>query len=358
MITFKLILDLICGLIALFLVALVVLAIVLRKMSQRRPDIARNESEKCYLDRSQGSKKRFPVVDSNSIKSFCKSATVSQVASSYPVYLSVIVPAYNEEKRLPVMLDEAISYLEKRTQLMSMDPLIVSGRNFNYEIIIVDDGSTDRTTQVALDYSDKYGTDKIRVLTLSRNRGKGGAVRLGVLSSRGFLVLFADADGATKFSEIEKLERALLEQNSTTTVCERQASISVGSRAHLEEEAIATRSAIRTFLMHGFHFLVWFSAVRSVRDTQCGFKLLPRKVADLLFSWIHVEKWAFDVELLYLCEALGIQINEVCVSWTEIEGSKVVPVFSWLQMGRDVLSIAFMYTIGAWSIPEKETESK
>lgn len=353
MITFKLILDLICGLIALFLVALVVLAIVLRKISQGRPDIVRNESEKYYLDRSQGTKKRFPVIDSNSIKSFSKSGTVSQAVSSYPVYLSVIVPAYNEEKRLPVMLDEAISYLEKRTQSISMDPLIVSGRNFSYEIIIVDDGSTDRTTQVALDYTDKYGTDKIRVLTLSRNRGKGGAVRLGVLSSRGFLVLFVDADGATKFSEIEKLEHGLFEGKMRSS----EASISVGSRAHLEEEAIARRSGIRTFLMHGFHFLVWFSAVRSVRDTQCGFKLFPRTIADLLFSYIHVEKWAFDVELLYLCEALGIQINELSVSWTEIDGSKVVPVFSWLQMGRDVLSIAFMYTIGAWSIPEKETDS-
>jgi dolichyl-phosphate beta-glucosyltransferase len=272
----------------------------------------------------------------------------------------VIVPAYNEEARLPAMLNEALEYLETRASSgHGVGRRLPHGRDFTYEVIVVDDGSTDATTQVALNYSFKYGTDKVRVLTLARNRGKGGAIRLGVLSSRGSLILFADADGATKFADIEKLESLietsdksdsdLTPETVSSTPC-----IAIGSRAHLEEDAIASRSAFRTFLMKGFHFLVWFFTVRTVRDTQCGFKMFGRRAALLLFSWMHVERWAFDVELLYLSERLGLRLKEVSVKWTEIEGSKIVPVFSWLQMGRDVLRVFFMYAIGAWAVPSKD----
>ncbi|KAI1287289.1 Dolichyl-phosphate beta-glucosyltransferase [Halotydeus destructor] len=305
------------------LITFVVLScLTIRLVSKRRPEIFRYDSEKFYLDRQNGGKKVFPF------------GTTSGESDS-SVYLSIIIPAYNEEKRLPVMLDEAFEYLERRSK---------QSEKFTYEVIIVDDGSKDKTTEVGLDYVEKYGVAKCRVLTLFKNRGKGGAVRLGTLSSRGQLVLFADADGATKFSEFEKLEKAI-EGAGPENV------IAVGSRSHLEEDAIATRSAIRTFLMHGFHFIVWFFAVRTVRDTQCGFKLFGRNVAHLLFSWIHVERWAFDVELIYLCEHLSIEVKELPVTWTEIDGSKVVPVFSWLQMGRDVFKIFLMYKVGAWEAP-------
>lgn len=260
---------------------------------------------------------------------------VDSAARSRPsLYLSVIVPAYNEEQRLPVMLDEALDYLDTRAKEPS----------FTYEVIVVDDGSRDKTTQTALGYVDRWGADKMRVLTLARNRGKGGAIRLGVLSSRGQFVLFADADGATKFSEFAKLEAEIKGKADDH--------VAIGSRAHLEEEAIATRSKFRTFLMRGFHFIVWLFAVRTVRDTQCGFKLFGRTVANTLFTAIHVERWAFDVELLYLCERLDVSIKEIAVMWTEIEGSKIVPVFSWLQMGKDVFFIFLMYIIGAWQAPK------
>jgi dolichyl-phosphate beta-glucosyltransferase len=270
------------------------------------------------------------------------------------VTLSVVVPAFNEEKRLPLMMDDALDHLEKRVK---------SDASFSYEVIVVDDGSTDKTSQVALSYSDKYSTERVRLLKLDRNRGKGGAVRLGVLSSRGRTILFADADGATTFSEIDRLMDVLKESEkknskeakslvtrSSSNIDKLPNCIVIGSRAHLEEEAIATRSLFRTLLMHGFHFIVWFFTVRTVRDTQCGFKLLPRHLALHLFSLIHVERWAFDVELLHVCERLSIPIVEVCVKWREIEGSKIVPVFSWLQMGRDVLIISFLYLIRAWKV--------
>lgn len=167
-----------------------------------------------------------------------------------------------------------------------------------------------------------------------------------MLSARGRHLLFADADGATKFTDLDKLED---EMKKLTTLTEwENPAIVIGSRAHLEEEAIASRSIFRTVLMHGFHFLVWLFAVRGIRDTQCGFKLLTRSAAQHLFTLMHVERWAFDVELLYLAQALNIPIREVCVNWTEIEGSKISPVWTWIQMGVDLFLIWFRYAIGAW----------
>uniref|UniRef100_A0A8V0XSA1 dolichyl-phosphate beta-glucosyltransferase n=1 Tax=Gallus gallus TaxID=9031 RepID=A0A8V0XSA1_CHICK len=217
--------------------------------------------------------------------------------------LSVVVPSYNEEDRLPLMMDEALDYLEKRQK---RDP------SFTYEVIVVDDGSKDQTTEVAMKYCEKYGSDKVRVLSLVKNRGKGGAVRMN------------------------------------------QMAISCGSRAHMEKDSIAKRSYFRTLLMYGFHFLVWFLCVKKIRDTQCGFKLLTREAALRTFSTLHVERWAFDVELLYIAQHLRIPIAEVAVNWTEIEGSKLVPFWSWLQMGRDLLFIRLRYMTGAWQLETRK----
>lgn len=260
--------------------------------------------------------------------------------------LSIVVPAYNEEQRLPKMLNEAIEFLEKRSD---SKPLLYSlgkkSDKFNYEIIIVDDGSSDKTTECGLKYREKYGDEKVRIITLEKNKGKGGAVRVGVLASRGSFIIFADADGASKFSDIEKLETFMHSNQESNLV------IAVGSRAHMEQEAIASRSLIRTILMKGFHSLVWICCVRTIRDTQCGFKMFNRLTAKLLFAHYHNESWAFDVELLYLAEQTKCTIGEIAISWREIEGSKIVPVFSWIRMGWDVLCLATLYNLGIYHVP-------
>uniref|UniRef100_A0A8C4N686 Dolichyl-phosphate beta-glucosyltransferase n=2 Tax=Eptatretus burgeri TaxID=7764 RepID=A0A8C4N686_EPTBU len=251
--------------------------------------------------------------------------------------LSVVIPAYNEENRLPPMLDEALKYLEARQR---------RHLSFTYEVLVVDDGSTDKTTEVALAYSSRLGFDRVRVMTLPRNRGKGYAVCRGMFASRGRHVLMADADGATRFADIEAVEEALKKLLGK----DGELAIACGSRAHLEKESIAKRSYFRTLLMLGFHALVWALCVRGVRDTQCGFKLLSREAAWKTFSRLHVQRWAFDVEMLYIAQRLGIPVAEVAVTWTEIEGSKLVPFWSWLQMGRDLLFISLRYLTGAWSL--------
>ena len=101
-------------------------------------------------------------------------------------------------------------------------------------------------------------------------------------------MLFADADGATKFSDFDKLHESILKMTNSDW---NRDGIAIGSRSHLEEESKAQRSVFRTILMHGFHLLVWLFAVRTIRDTQCGFKLLTRSAARKIFEIMHVERW-------------------------------------------------------------------
>lgn len=291
--------------------------------------ISRFESEKYYKDPNKNNATYpFPFMEEEG-----------------SIDLSVIVPSYNEEERLPVMLDETLEYLENEKKKKP---------SFTYEIIVVDDGSKDTTSEVALEYVKKYGVQCMRLLTFEKNRGKGGAVRMGVLSSRGRRILMADADGASKFADLARLERALDDLsgkgNKAVIVC--------GSRAHLQDEAVAERSFLRNFLMYGFHFLVWFLCVRGIKDTQCGFKLFTRPAALLTFSALHVERWAFDVELLYIAQRLKIALAEVSINWTEIDGSKMIPFWSWLQMGKDLLLISLRYVVGAWRIETMKLKSQ
>ncbi|XP_077361864.1 dolichyl-phosphate beta-glucosyltransferase isoform X3 [Festucalex cinctus] len=256
--------DCICeileALVGLAVVAVIVF-VMIAHVTASEANLARMDKEKLFVT-ATGAEEPFPSLhDPPSID------------------LSVVVPAYNEELRMPVMLNEAMEYLENRQKLQA---------SFTYEVIVVDDGSKDKTTKVALQYTKKYGAEKVRVLTLVKNRGKGGAVRLGTLSSRGRLILMADADGATKFADVEKVEAGLKDLSPKPD----NMAISCGSRAHLQQEAVAERSLIRNFLMVGFHFLVWFLCVRGIRDTQCGFKLFTREAALRTFSSLHVERCA------------------------------------------------------------------
>lgn len=275
------------------------------------------------------------------------STRLTDVPEGDEVDLSLIVPAYNEELRLPGMLDEAINFLETRCNSKSSKTIgqLYGKDNFTYEVIVVDDGSQDGTTNCAVNYAQKLGNQRVRVITLPNNRGKGGAVREGVLASRGLYVIFADADGASKFSDIEKLEDFINIHKDSDRV------IAVGSRAHMEEDSIASRSLFRTILMKGFHLLVWTCCVRTIRDTQCGFKMFNRAAAQLLFKNYRNESWAFDVELLYLAEQTKCTIGEIPINWKEIDGSKIVPVFSWIRMGWDVVCLSFLYGLGIYQVP-------
>ncbi|XP_030491453.2 uncharacterized protein LOC115707581 [Cannabis sativa] len=267
-------------------------------------------------------------------------------------YLSLIVPAFNEEHRLPVALEEMMNYLQQRA---------AKDKSFSFEVVIVDDGSADGTKRVAFEYVRKYNVDNVRVILLGRNHGKGEAIRKGMLHSRGELLLMLDADGATKITDLEKLENQILSvarkefnsgdsaaSDSTVKVADIPLA-AFGSRAHLEEKALSTRKWYRNFLMKGFHLVVLLSAGPGIRDTQCGFKMFTRSSARKLFSNIRLRRWCFDVELVYLCKHFGIRVLEISVNWSEIPGSKVNPL-SIPNMLWELVLMSIGYRTGMWRI--------
>eukprot|EP00475_Leptophrys_vorax_P014815 TRINITY_DN21078_c0_g1_i2.p1 TRINITY_DN21078_c0_g1~~TRINITY_DN21078_c0_g1_i2.p1 ORF type:complete len:356 (+),score=95.54 TRINITY_DN21078_c0_g1_i2:721-1788(+) len=249
--------------------------------------------------------------------------------------LSIIVPAYNEEDRMGVMLDETFEFLKKKQQIDS---------SFTYELIVVDDGSKDRTSKVALEYSKPFGADVMRVLTLKRNMGKGGAIQNGMLCGRGEYLLMADADGATQISDLDFLLSKL-------KACEKNGlGVAVGSRAHLEERAVANRKWYRNIAMYAFHVVVRIFSVRSIKDTQCGFKLFSRDAARWIFTNQRLHGWAFDAELLLIAEKKRIPIAEVAVTWNEIPGSKLNVLQASFTMARELFLVWFAHTFGIWTI--------
>jgi len=166
--------------------------------------------------------------------------------------------------------------------------------------------------------------------------------------ARGKYILMVDADGATKFSELDVLlsEMQKLEKNGFGIV--------IGSRAHLEKQAIAKRSFFRNVLTWGFHLVVLVvGGIRDIRDTQCGFKLFTRACGLKLFSNVHLERWAFDVEVLWLAQYWKMPIKELPVHWTEIAGSHLEEEDTRLvslRMLKDLIRVRLSYSLGLWKL--------
>ncbi|KAK3214056.1 hypothetical protein GRF29_28g1892730 [Pseudopithomyces chartarum] len=264
------------------------------------------------------------------------------------VFMSVVVPAYNEEDRLTGMLEEAVDYLQQEygdaPDTQTPDAASKSGkeREKGWEILLVSDGSTDKTVEKALHFAKEHQLSQhrksvsgpwkdhlkhearipngsIRVIELEANRGKGGAVTHGMRHARGQYVVFADADGASRFSDLGALVEGCKKVQD-----ERGRGVAIGSRAHLVgSEAVVKRSKLRNFLMHSFHLLLRLMtppATASIADTQCGFKLFSRPALPYIIPYMHSEGWIFDVEMLMLAESGRIPMTEVAIGWKEVGG--------------------------------------
>ncbi|KAL7449756.1 hypothetical protein ACHAWC_001786 [Mediolabrus comicus] len=305
------------------------------------------------------------------------STTSSSCNNNGELLLSLVIPAYNEEERLPIMLDATLDYLDKNREMLTqlyIDAVMLNSNNqrrssrnkslVKYEIIIVDDGSADNTCNVVRKYAANVtsGGDTVKLITMHQNVGKGGAVKTGMLRSLGQLCLMVDADGATDITDgLPKLLKAMHELNKSKfqNNISPPASVVFGSRAHLEEESTSSRSKIRTVLMRAFHFFVKALCSPKIKDTQCGFKLFTRHAALLLFTNLHLRRWAFDTELVVIAEKLNIPISEVGVIWHEIDGSKLdagklsLALVS-LGMLRDMICVRACYFLRIWKMYSKE----
>lgn len=212
------------------------------------------------------------------------------------IELSIVVPAFDEERRLPASLARIVEWLSGR-----IPPLAA-------EILVVDDGSSDGTARVAAEAASR-GVP-VRVLTHAANRGKGAAVRTGVLAAEGRLVLVTDADLSTPIEEAEKLLAA-------------GAPVAIGSRAVDPSLVVERQPLYRVAMGKLFNLLVRLLCVGGIRDTQCGFKLFTRDAAREVFSRARVDRFAWDVEALLLARRLGYAIAEVPVLWFHKEDSRV-----------------------------------
>jgi dolichyl-phosphate beta-glucosyltransferase len=207
----------------------------------------------------------------------------------------VVIPAFNEAQRLPPFLEKVVAYFE--------------GRDEPYEIIVVDDGSTDGTAELVEDK--RLGA--VEVLRLQPNLGKGAAVRAGMLAARGAYRLFADADGATPIEELKRLEPMLIAG----------ADVVIGSRVLVDPGVSVTTRWHRVGSGRVFNWLVARVGLHGVADSQCGFKAFTAQAAGRLFDALSTPGFGFDVELLLLARATGFRIVEVPVNWADQAGSKV-----------------------------------
>lgn len=209
----------------------------------------------------------------------------------------------------------------------------LKSRFTSFELIVVDDGSYDHTADYVDDFSEQ--SPEVRLISYVPNKGKGHAVRIGMLAASGDLILFDDADGSSPIEELEKLLDSIKDG----------ADIAIGSRAKPDEQRTVNALAYRKYLGNTFNAIVQGLLLPGFYDTQCGFKLFKKEMAHDIFSVTRLDRFAFDVEVLYVARLRDYKITEIPINWTNVEGSKVNVFTDSPQMLLEVLGVA----IAAWT---------
>jgi dolichyl-phosphate beta-glucosyltransferase len=247
-------------------------------------------------------------------------------------YLSVVVPAYNEEGRILPTLTRLHEYY--------------SAQDYTYAVCVVSDGSKDGTARLVGEFIGRH--PEFSLIEYQPNRGKGHAVRRGMLAAEGDLILFCDADLATPQEETEKL---LAHMRSG-------AQVAIGSRPLKESSLERHQPMWREALGRGANVLIQLLGVRGIRDTQCGFKVFTREVGHEVFKRCKLDGFSFDFEALMVARDLGYRIDEVPVRWSHQEGSKVVFWRDYPRALRDLVKLRLMgrrsrLTVGKQLMPSQ-----
>lgn len=229
--------------------------------------------------------------------------------------LSIVIPCYNEEQRLPRTIEQIERYL--------------AGKGLSHELILVDDGSSDGTRTIMDAAAERNRS--VRLEALPHNRGKGRALAVGVAAARGAEILVTDADLSTPIEELDKLRAEL----------RKGAGVAIASRALPGSRVEVSQPIYRVLMGKAFNLLVQAVLLPGIWDTQCGFKLFREDVAHEVFGELTTDGFGYDPEVLYRAKKRGVKIAEVPVVWRNSAPTKVSPIKSSLDMFRHVLRIRF-----------------
>lgn len=244
-----------------------------------------------------------------------------------PPKLSIVIPAYNEEKRIAPTLDLIFSYIDSR--------------GFDAEVLVVNDGSSDKTAEIV----NAYDRPNIRLVNNPGNRGKGYTVRHGFMEAVGDYILFTDADGSTP---IEMMDRFWPE-------FEKGCDIAIGSRALKTSEIAVRQPWYRENMGRVFNKIVQLIAIWGIKDTQCGFKCFTREAARAVFPYQRIDGWAFDVEILHIARRYGCKISEVPVKWINSEETKINPFGDAAKMFLEVFKVRVNAIKGVYKTPREDS---
>jgi glycosyltransferase involved in cell wall biosynthesis len=238
-----------------------------------------------------------------------------------PAY-SIVIPAYNEGARLGATLEKVLAY--------------VRAQGWDAEIIVVNDGSRDNTADLVRGFAAK--NPALRLVENPGNRGKGYSVRNGMLTARGRIVLFSDADLSSPIEEAPKLFQAL----------EEGADIAIGSR-WLRAEAQTQRQPLhRQLFGRIFNLILRITLGLKFKDTQCGFKAFKRPAVQAIFPLQRIERWGFDPEILFLARKFGFKMQEVSVAWAHRDGTSINPVVDGFRMFLEMLRVRWYDLTGKY----------
>ncbi|MFQ5673604.1 MAG: dolichyl-phosphate beta-glucosyltransferase [Nitrospinales bacterium] len=240
-----------------------------------------------------------------------------------PPFVSVIIPAYNEEVRVARSLPRVREFLTQRL-------------GDSWEVILVDDGSADNTAGVAAEF---FEPAQVKVVRNGQNRGKGYSVRQGARVAKGPILLFSDADLSTPIGEFDKLY-AFIEQGYD---------VAIGSRSLPDSNVVTHQAWYREGMGKFFNKLVRFLVVDGFVDTQCGFKMFRKEAADAVFAKMTIERFCFDVEFLFLAKKAEYKIIEVPVEWHNVLQSRVKIVSDTLNMLSDLFRIRLNDFLGKYN---------